>query len=174
MPAAAVPERIRWAVETLAVKPTDRLLEIGCGGGVAVALLCPRLSTGRIVAIDRSETATARARRRNDADVRAGRATIRTVAFRPADISAVGLDSERFDTIFAINVNLFWTGPARDELALVRRLLAPGGAVYLCYEPPRGRGDEITGKVTSALAASGFSVTTRRSASLAGIAGRPA
>ncbi len=160
-------------METLAVKPTDRLLEIGCGGGVAVALICPRLSTGSITAIDRSETMVARARRLNEPDIRTGRATIQPVAFRPADVAAVGLDRERFDTIFAINVNLFWTRPARDECALLRGLLAPGGAVHLYYEPPSGRTDEIAGKVTEALAAGGFSVATRRSASVVGIVGRP-
>jgi cyclopropane fatty-acyl-phospholipid synthase-like methyltransferase len=173
VPAVAVPERIRWAVDMLAVQPTDRLLEIGCGGGVALALICPRLSAGRITAIDRSATMTARARRRNDAAVRAGRATIWTGSFQPADVSAAGLDGERFDTIFAINVNLFWTGPARDELALVRTLLTPRGALHLCYDPPRERRDEIIEKVTDALLASGFSVTTRRSPSVLGIVGRP-
>ena len=31
-----VPERIRWAVRTMAPGPDDHLLEIGCGPGVAV------------------------------------------------------------------------------------------------------------------------------------------
>lgn len=168
MRAGPVPERIRWAVETLAVTPTDRLLEIGCGGGVAVALICPRLSTGRIMAIDRSVAMTARAQRRNAIHVRSGRATIHT-----ADLASAGFDGERFDKIFAINVNLFWTGPARDELDAVRTVLAPGGALHLFYEPPGGRIDEITRKVTDALAAGGFTTAVTRAASVLGIVGHP-
>jgi protein-L-isoaspartate O-methyltransferase len=38
-----IPKRIRWAVETLAVQPADRLLEIGGGPGLAASLICERL-----------------------------------------------------------------------------------------------------------------------------------
>ena len=65
MATRAVPEHVRWVVETLGVGPDDHLLEIGCGPGVAVALICERLVSGRIVAIDRSATAISRATRRN-------------------------------------------------------------------------------------------------------------
>jgi trans-aconitate methyltransferase len=36
------------------VRPGERLLEIGCGSGVAAALVCARLDDGRLLAIDRS------------------------------------------------------------------------------------------------------------------------
>jgi len=49
-------ERFVWAVDTLAPDSADRLLEVGCGHGVAVSLVCERLAGGRITAIDRSSS----------------------------------------------------------------------------------------------------------------------
>jgi cyclopropane fatty-acyl-phospholipid synthase-like methyltransferase len=79
--AGRVPDRIRWAVELLAVESDDRLLEIGCGSGAAVDLLAARLARGHITAIDRSAAQLRLARTRNRRHVAAGKARfIRTAA----------------------------------------------------------------------------------------------
>src|SRR5215211_3536886 len=69
-------ERFVWAVDTLEVRPADRLLEVGCGHGVAVSLVCERLTTGTITAIDRSPKMIEMATRRNRQHVDAGRAVL--------------------------------------------------------------------------------------------------
>jgi cyclopropane fatty-acyl-phospholipid synthase-like methyltransferase len=149
---AAVPERIRWAVETLAVQPGDRVLEIGCSSGVAASLVCERLDDGRVLAIDRSAIQIERARRRNEAHVAAGRLALETV-----DIVDFDTGDRRFDKVFAINVNVFWIGSATEELARVRRALAPAGRLFLFYEPPGpARAREVVERLGDVLRAQGF------------------
>ena len=151
--APAIPDRVRWAVETLALGPADHVLEIGCGSGLAAALICERLVEGRMLAIDRSATQIERARRRNQAHIASGRRLrLETVA-----LACLDTGGERFDRAFAINVNLFWLGPAREELDRIRRALRPGGTLHLFYQTPgHARGRDIGGRIAAVLRAGRF------------------
>jgi cyclopropane fatty-acyl-phospholipid synthase-like methyltransferase len=167
-------ERLAWAVEVLAVQPGDRLLEVGCGHGVAVSLVCERLGAGHITAIDRSATMTAMAEKRNRAHVDAGRAAFVTAPFATADLGAA-----RFDKIFAVHVAAFWRQPA-ETLGRARALLAPGGALYLFHQTPGWSGEDADGfsaRLAGVLRDHGFPAveTVRadlRPAPVAGVIGR--
>ncbi|MEV2270106.1 class I SAM-dependent methyltransferase [Nonomuraea africana] len=170
----AVPERLSWAVETLELAPSDRVLEIGCGRGVAAALVLDRLKEGTFAAIDRSHVAIEAARQRNGESVAAGRASFEVVGLEDADFA-----DGSFDKIFSVNVNLFWTRSPARELAALRRWLAPGGSLHLCWEPPgAGRAREIVDKVVPVVEAHGFAASpvtgvTSASASLVCVVALP-
>jgi SAM-dependent methyltransferase len=150
---APVAERLRWAVELVDPGPTDCLLEVGCGAGVAVSLICERLSGGRIVGLDRSRPMIARATRRNRAHVEAGRAAFQALALADADFGDV-----RFDKVFAVNVRLFRADAGREADAL-RQALVPRGGLYLFQQHPSAeRTRAVTDELTTALERHGFTV----------------
>ncbi len=153
-----IPARLSWAVDVLAPKPSDRLLEIGCGRGVVVSLICPLLKSGTITAIDRSPAAIREAVKRNRDHVRAGRAVLTQSELLRAEFGRV-----RFNKIFAVNVNLFWRGGASEAFEIVRGALAPRGTLYLFYELPaasmRGR---VAVELVRALKANGYAVADVR------------
>lgn len=126
-------KRMAWAVDVLDVAADDRLLEVGCGHGVAVSLVCERLVGARIVAVDRSPKMIAAAERRNAAHVAAGRARFVTSRFEDAE-----LDQAAFDKVFAFHVADFWRKP-EQWLAITRALLAPGGRLFLFNQAPGWR-----------------------------------
>jgi ubiquinone/menaquinone biosynthesis C-methylase UbiE len=120
-------ERLTWAVETLGVAPDDRMLEVGCGHGVAVSLVCARLGDGRITAVDRSPKMIEIAQKRN-------RAHGDKVRFIASPLEEADLGDEVYDTAFAVNVAaLHRPGKALD---VVRRRLVPGGSLHLFSQAP--------------------------------------
>lgn len=151
MPAGIIPDRIVWAVNTLNIDPADQVMEIGCGHGLAVPLVCEKLGSGTLTAIDRSRKMIAVALERNHALVATGKVKFEAVALANADFARY-----RFSKIFAINVNLFWLDLS-PEFLIVRQLLKPGGAFHLVYEPPNpAQLKRIGDKLARNLKESGF------------------
>ncbi len=130
-----MPRRLTWAVELVDPAADDEILEIGCGPGVAADLVCARLTTGHLTAIDRSAVAIARAGARNAAHLAAGR-----MSLRQAELIDLPPD-RRFDKVFAVNVNVFWTRPDDTAAARVAGLLRPGGELFLVYGPAPDPGE---------------------------------
>jgi ubiquinone/menaquinone biosynthesis C-methylase UbiE len=125
-----VSERLRSIVASLAIQPNDRVLEIGCGHGVAATLVCERLDVGFLTAVDRSAKMIEAASRRNAEHVAAGRAEFLVAALEDLD-----LGERRFDKVFAVRVGLFHRDPERAR-SLVEPWLAPGGEVRAFFDEP--------------------------------------
>lgn len=123
-------ERLRAVVDQLGIRPGDRVLEIGCGHGVAATMVCERLDGGRLTAVDRSAKMIAAAECRNAAQVEAG-----TAEFLVRRLEDLDLGDRRFDLVFAVRVRLFEREPERAR-ALVEPWLAPGGEVRSFFDPP--------------------------------------
>src|SRR5688500_18435976 len=151
--ASKVSERFAWAIETLELDPGDRVLEAGCGHGVAVSLVCEHLGPGgRITAIDRSQKMIAAAKRRNRLHVESGRAVLEAVALEEAD-----LGDQRFDKVFAFNVAPFWLMP-KEALKVVREHLAPSGTVYVFWDARRQTASDLGERLSERLLQGGFSI----------------
>jgi SAM-dependent methyltransferase len=122
--------RNRWAVELLDVQPTDRVIELGCGPGVAIAALAARATRGLVVGVDHSQVMIGQAGRRNRAAIRAGR--VRLVHMPVERLSTI--DDGPFDAALAVNTVGMWADPTA-RLRELARLLRPGGRIALVSQP---------------------------------------
>ena len=165
-----IPARIRWAVEFMDVQPTDHVLEIGCGPGAGAEAICSRLTTGKLFAIDRSESGVDRTKRRCARFVEAGRLTVRQI-----DLATLRVPVKRLNKVYAFNVNLFWVRDCADEMALLHERVLPGGSVFLFYEVKfPDQMPTVVAKSSAALAEAGFrvSVVEQKNPAVVGIIGR--
>jgi ubiquinone/menaquinone biosynthesis C-methylase UbiE len=122
-------QRNAWAVSLLDVQPTDRVLEIGFGPGVAIAELAGRATQGHVYGIDHSAAMVRQAGRRNTAAIRAHR-----VHLARASVDRLPSFDDPFDAILAVNSVGFWPNPA-ERLRRLRRLLRPAGRIALVSQP---------------------------------------
>ena len=118
-------ERLRRIVDALDPQPGERVLEIGCGHGVAATYVCER--GAKLTAIDRSPKMIAAAAKRN--------AGFPDAEFVVAELEDLDLGERRFDAIFAARVGLFHREPERAR-GLAERWLAPGGRLMTSYDSP--------------------------------------
>lgn len=123
-------DRIHRFVEAMNVQPGDRILEIGCGHGVAASLICQKLDTGQYVGIDRSPKMIAAAMKRNAQFVSAAQA-----GFVLAELESYNPGERRFDKVFAMRVRFFHDKPLEAK-RLVAGWLAPTGRLFVEYDEP--------------------------------------
>ncbi|MGR6919509.1 class I SAM-dependent methyltransferase [[Actinomadura] parvosata] len=113
----------------LNVQPTDRVLEVGFGPGVAIAEFAARATRGHVFGIDHSQAMVRQAARRNAAAVRAGR-----VHLTCASVEQLPSFGDPLDVVLAVNSVGFWPDPV-ERLGELRRLLRPAGRIALVSQP---------------------------------------
>ncbi|GII04924.1 hypothetical protein Pta02_69320 [Planobispora takensis] len=148
-------QRNGWVVSLLDVRPTDRVLEIGFGPGLAIAELAGRATRGQVYGIDRSRVMVRQAGRRNAAGIRAHR-----VHLAHASVDRLPGFGDPLDVIMAVNSVGFWPDPVQ-RLRLLRRLLRPGGRIALATQPrvpgaTRDTTDRAARELQDLLTRSGF------------------
>lgn len=125
----------RWIVELLDVRPDDRVVEVGFGTGLAIALCAARVTNGHVDGVDHSDVMLRQASRRSRDAIRAGR-----VRLQRGDAAQLPFADASATRALAVNSFQFWESPetALSELA---RVLSRGGRLILAqrlHDPEAG------------------------------------
>lgn len=119
-----------WVLGQLALRPADRVLELGCGPDMVMKAILDAHKTVFVAAVDQDPERIARAWRQNTRAIAAGRAMLiqtGTAASLPAFASP-------FTKAVAVNAAGLADQPAA-VLEAMRAALAPGGQIVLVFQP---------------------------------------
>jgi ubiquinone/menaquinone biosynthesis C-methylase UbiE len=128
----------QWAIGHMGIRFDDRVLDVGCGGGMAIKLLATRADRGFVAGVDYSPEMVAQACARNATAVADGQ-----VLIRHGNAMALPFGDESFDVVSAIETFYFWPDPMQG-LAEAHRVLRPGGRAAVTLEMTREAADNPT------------------------------
>jgi SAM-dependent methyltransferase len=114
-------------LDALALAPTDRVLDVGCGPGRTVERAALAASRGRVVGLDLSDEMLRLATRRCRHLIDAGR-----VELRRGDAGALPYAAGSFDKVLSVHTIYFWSDPSA-VVGEIHRVLVPGGRLVLGF-----------------------------------------
>src|SRR5947209_3498104 len=159
-----------------AIKPGERVLEVGCGTGAATVPLAEAVGgTGEVVGIDISEPMLAGARER------ISQSGLRNITLLRADAQVHSFEPNRFDLIASRFGVMFFADPTAAFRNLLGAMRPAGRLCFACWAAleenrhwliPYERSEEHTSELQSRQYLHSF--PTRRSSDLHAVAGRRA
>jgi SAM-dependent methyltransferase len=119
---------VNWMLESLNIQSTDYVLDVGCGGGMALKTIAGTASNGFTAGIDYSLAMTKQAARRNSTTIKRGNMSI-----LQGDAMALPFNDGCFNTVCGVETFYFWPEPL-SGLKEIWRVLRPGGSVALVMD----------------------------------------
>jgi ubiquinone/menaquinone biosynthesis C-methylase UbiE len=114
-----------WTIDLIKLKPNDKVLELGCGAGLAIQLLQNQLTDGHVTGLDLSKTMVRSATIRNRKAIKSGR-----VEIRYGNGEEIPYPNRSFDKVFSIHSIYFWDDLPKS-INEIFRVLKPSGLVII-------------------------------------------
>jgi len=114
-----------WALHFWDLKESDRILDIGCGGGATLHRMSLKIGSGHLTGVDYSPTSVETSKKLNQKEIESGKMDI-----LEASVSKLPFPDHCFDKIITVESFYFWPEPT-DNLKEVFRVLKSGGTFLL-------------------------------------------
>lgn len=117
---------IKQVLDTQVINDTDIVLDIGCGGGIAINRMANKAK--KVYGIDYAEAAVQKSLDRNKAYASAGK-----VEVKQANVAKLPFEKETFDLVTAFETIYFWPDLA-SNFADIFKLIKPKGQFLIAIE----------------------------------------
>lgn len=143
-----------WGLSHASINKTDRILDVGCGGGRTIGKLAAMASEGKVYGVDYSAVSVSIARKVNAASIAQGR-----VGICKGSVSELPFQASRFDLVTAVETH-FWWPDVLAGLREIERILKQGGTFVLIAEIYKGAQTRMAKLVEQMASRSGIKVFT--------------
>lgn len=126
---------VKWSLGHLNISEDDRILDVGCGGGVNVERFL-KMTRNMVFGLDYSELAVEQSAERNKKAIEEGRCEI-----IQGSVSDLPFTDSTFDIVTAFETVYFWPDFPND-LRQIRRILKDGGTIFIANEALPNEDDE--------------------------------
>ena len=126
---------VRWSLNHLHISKDDRILDVGCGGGVNVERFL-KMTENKVFGIDYAELSVERSTKANRNAIDEGRCEI-----IQASVSDLPFEDNSFDIVTAFETVYFWPDFIND-LIEIRRVLKDDGILFIVNEALPNEYDE--------------------------------
>lgn len=141
---------VQWMLDFVDIQASDRVLDVGCGGGMTLRMIAASAREGFTVGVDYSPTMVKQSAKRNKSGIDGGE-----VAVLSGNVLALPFINDCFDKVCGVETFYFWPDPLVG-LREIRRVLKPGGSVSLVMDISKEVADDsVTEDIGSRL---GFQV----------------
>ena len=119
-------EMNRKSLATMEIHDSERVLELGCGGGQLLGMIADKISTGKVIGVDWSPLAIRFCKFKLRRFINQGKLDLVC-----QDAVKIPLPDNSIDCICTVNTVYFWDKP-EAVLAECSRVLKSGGRIVLC------------------------------------------
>ncbi len=109
---------VRQVIQSLEIRPGERILDLGCGNGWATRLLAQANAGVQAIGVDASERMVARAEALHSLTIRA--------RYEVGSFEALDFKDQSFDRVFSMEA-FYYAGDLKKAIAETFRVLKPGG-----------------------------------------------
>jgi ubiquinone/menaquinone biosynthesis C-methylase UbiE len=117
----------RWGLSHISINSDSCVLDIGCGGGMAVKEIASSVTKGKVYGIDYSQDMVQLSQKVNDNLIKQG-----IVEIMYGNVSSLPFEDNMFDFVTAFESYYFWPDLVND-LIEIKRVLKPGAFLLLVH-----------------------------------------